>query len=125
MASVVKTENTPKGKKQTLSNGAVVYSGRKGAPGYKGSKQNKNRPISAIVKPGQTSATSSQNTAAYEQMKSRGKAGSPVPKGMHTAHKGKQTNAAGNKRVSASSTTLQKASKNIGHGNQNRKPRSK
>ena len=121
MARVVSTKNTPKGKVQTLSDGSKVYSGRSGTGGYQGSKQNNSRPISAVVKPGQTSATSSQNTAAYEGQKARGKAGQAVPKGKHYAHKGNTTNKQGNKRTSASSTTLQDKGKNIGHGNQNRK----
>lgn len=113
MARVVSTKKTGKAKVQTLSNGKRVY-----GP-YKGSKQNHGRPVSPVAEKGQP-AKNSQNTAAYNKMKSVGRAGSPVPPGKNVAHVGK-TNKAGNKSVSASSTRIESKSKNIGDGNKSRR----
>lgn len=115
MAHVVKTEKTPKGKKETMSDGTVVYSG------YKGSKQNNGRPVSVTRKlksngkqDGKT--TSSTNTARHEKQKSTGR---KLSKKEHVAHKS-GTNKGGNHSTKPSSTRVESAKKNIGDGNRSR-----
>jgi hypothetical protein len=115
MAHVVKTEKTAKGKKETMSDGTVVYSG------YKGSKQNNGRPVSVtrkLKKSGKQdgSTTSSTNTARHEKEKSTGR---KLSKKEHVAHKS-GTNKGGNHSTKASSTRVESAKKNIGDGNRSR-----
>lgn len=112
MARVVSTKSTGKAKRQDLSDGKRIY-----GP-YKGSKQNNGRPVSVPARKGQP-GKGSQNTAAYNKMKSKGKPGAPVPAGKNVAHIGK-TNKAGNKTTNPSRTRIESKSKNIGDGNASR-----